>query len=138
MCYFVLFYCLLVFSMFYRSFEENEPFMEISGLKDKSWKKLEFCQSDRVQGSCNWAHQHSSAQDKERAYLCSCAQEEDRSQCVRTNSTTALFWRVGPSGILQLGLNPTIFRVSRVSLDSINRLLNTKTHMWFWRRIYDS
>jgi hypothetical protein len=31
-----------------------------------------------------------------------------------------------------------IFRVSRVSLDSINRLVNTEKHMQFWRRIYGS
>ena len=33
------------------------------------------------------------------------------------------------------GLNPTIFRVSRFSLDSINRPVNTEKHTWFWRRI---
>jgi hypothetical protein len=32
------------------------------------------------------------------------------------------FWLV----LVAQGLNPSIFRVSRVSLDSINRLVNTK------------
>ena len=34
------------------------------------------------------------------------------------------------------GLNPAIFRISRVSLDSINRPVNTKKDTKFWRRIY--
>jgi hypothetical protein len=47
---------------------------------------------------------------------------------VKTKSAVALFWRVLILGFLQLGLNPTIFRVSRVSLDSLNRLVNTEKH----------
>jgi hypothetical protein len=47
---------------------------------------------------------------------------------MRTKSAATLFWRVLFLGFLQLGLNPTIFRVSRVSLDSINRLANTKKY----------
>ena len=39
LCYFVLFYLLFVFSVFYRSLEENETILEIKGLKDK----LEKC-----------------------------------------------------------------------------------------------
>jgi hypothetical protein len=57
---------------------------------------------------------------------------------VKTKFATALFWRVLILGFLQLGLNPTIFRVSRVSLDSINRLINIEKHTQFWRRIYGS
>ena len=133
----MLFYFLFVFSMFYRYLEEKEAFMEILDLKDKSWEKLEFCQSDRAQGACNWAHQCSNAQDKEQRRV----HKEDRLQCdrvhtaydqthlcVRTNSTATLFWKVLILGFLQLALNPTIFRVSRVPLDSINRLVNTKKH----------
>ena len=45
---------------------------------------------------------------------------------MKTKSAATLFWRVLFLGFLQLGLNPTIFRVSRVSLDSINKLVNTK------------
>jgi hypothetical protein len=45
--------------------------------------------------------------------------------CVKTKSATALFWRVLILGFLQLGLNPTIFRVS---LNSTNRLVNTEKH----------
>ena len=71
--------------------------------------------------------------------LFSHAQEKDRSQCnrahtacdrahlfVKSKSTIALFLRVLFLGLLQLGLNPRIFRVSMVSLDSINRLVNTE------------
>jgi hypothetical protein len=43
-----------------------------------------------------------------------------------TKSAATLFWRVLFLGFLQLGLNPMIFRVSRVFLDFINRLVNTK------------
>jgi hypothetical protein len=45
---------------------------------------------------------------------------------VKTKSAATLFWRVLFLGFLQLGQNPMIFRVSRVSLDSINRLVNTE------------
>jgi hypothetical protein len=48
---------------------------------------------------------------------------------MKTKSAAALFWRVLFLGFLQLGLNPTIFRVSRVSrvsLDFINTLVNTE------------
>jgi hypothetical protein len=47
---------------------------------------------------------------------------------VKTKFAAALFWRVLILGFLQLGLNPTICMVSRVSLDSINRLVNTEKH----------
>jgi hypothetical protein len=47
---------------------------------------------------------------------------------VNPKSAVALFWRVLILGFLQLGLNPTIFRVSRVSLDSINRLVNIEKY----------
>jgi hypothetical protein len=43
-----------------------------------------------------------------------------------TKSAATLFWRVLFLGFLQLGLNPMIFKVSRVFLDFINRLVNTK------------
>jgi hypothetical protein len=48
--------------------------------------------------------------------------------CVKPKSAAALLWRVLFLGFLQLGINTTIFRVSKVSLDSINRLVNTEKH----------
>jgi hypothetical protein len=48
--------------------------------------------------------------------------------CVKPKSSATLLLRVLFLGFLQLGINTTIFRVSRVSLDSINRLVNTKKH----------
>jgi hypothetical protein len=47
---------------------------------------------------------------------------------MKTNFAATLFWRVLILGFLQLGLNPSSFRVSRVSLDSINRLVNTEKY----------
>ena len=43
-------------------------------------------------------------------------------------------FRVGES-LLHKDSNPTIFRVSRILLESINRPVNTEKHTWFWRRI---
>ena len=38
LCYFILFYFLLVFLVFYRSLKENEAFLEISCLRSKLGK----------------------------------------------------------------------------------------------------
>ena len=43
-------------------------------------------------------------------------------------------FRVGES-LLHKDSNPTIFRVSRILLESINRPENTEKHTRFWRRI---
>jgi hypothetical protein len=60
-----------VFSVFYRSLEENEAILEIEGLKDKL-------------GTCDRVHQCSSVQVKDRVHLRSCVQKkEDRSHCDR-------------------------------------------------------
>jgi hypothetical protein len=42
--------------LFFKSKLPLDVFLEILGLKDKSWEKLEFCQSDRAQGTCNQAY----------------------------------------------------------------------------------
>jgi hypothetical protein len=76
-------------------------------------------------------------------HTCTCVQEEDRShlrssapvredQVSRNSILESFTFRV----FVQQGRNPTIFRVSRVSLDSINRLVNTKkTHVILERNL---
>ena len=60
--------------------------------------------------------------------------------CVKPKPAAALFWKFLVLGfcksLLHKDLNPTIFRVSRILLESINRSVNTEegTH-YFWRRI---
>ena len=48
----ILFYFtfLFVFSVFYRSLEEKEAFLEILGIKDKSGKKLKFLLERSIAG----------------------------------------------------------------------------------------
>ena len=41
---------IFVFSMFYRSLEENEAFLEILGVMDKSGKKLKFLLERSIAG----------------------------------------------------------------------------------------
>jgi hypothetical protein len=49
--------------------------------------------------------------------------------CVKIKLATALFWKVLLLGFfVQQGRNPTIFRVSRASLDFINKLVNIEKH----------
>ena len=90
--------------------------------------------------------ERSSAQAMERVHLRSWAQEEDRSQLRSSahslrSSAPMREDQVSRNPILEslillgfflvlgtLGLNPTIFRISRVSLDFINRLVNTEKH----------
>jgi hypothetical protein len=64
--------------------------------------------------------------------LCDRSQPDgDRSHlCVTPKSVAALFWKFLILGfcnsLLHKDSNPTIFRVSRILLESINRLVNTK------------
>jgi hypothetical protein len=52
--------------------------------------------------------------------------------CVKPTPSAALFWKFCFIRVLLIivaqGLNPTIFRVSRILLDSINRLVSTEKH----------
>ena len=87
------------------------------------------------------AHQRSSAQDENRTHLRSHAKEGDRSQgdrslpdgdrahlCVKPKLAAALFSKFLVLGfeesLLHKDSNPTIFRVSRILLESINRPVN--------------
>jgi hypothetical protein len=76
--------------------------------------------------------------------LCDRSQPDgDRSHlCVTPKSVAALFWKFLILGfcnsLLHKDSNPTIFRVSRILLESINRLVNTKEReAIFGRRIDD-
>ena len=115
---------------------------------NKNLEKLEedqegdgVCESDRAQETCNRAHQRLSTQDKDRTHLRSRAKEGDRSQgdrlqpdddrahlCVKPKPAATLFWKFLVLGfgesLLHKDSNPTIFRVSRILLDSINRPIN--------------
>jgi hypothetical protein len=75
---------------------------------------------------CTYTHAHKKRIDR----ICDRTHTAcDRAHlCVKPKSAAALLWRVLFLGFLQLGINTTIFRVSRVSLDSINRLVNTKKY----------
>ena len=103
--YFFLFYFLFVFFVFYRSLEENEAILEIKGLKDKLGKTLSLLEQSNAGylRSSALALEHLS---KDRAHLCSCAQEGDLLQCdqahttcdrahlcMETNPTATLFWK---------------------------------------------
>jgi hypothetical protein len=128
---------------------------------DKNLEKLEedqegagVCKCDRAQETCDRAHQRSSAQEEDRTHLRPRAKERDRSQCdrsqpecershlcVKPKSAAALFWKFLILGfcnsLLHKDSNPTIFRVSRILLESINRPVNTEErHAIFGRRIY--
>ena len=114
---------------------------------DKNLVKLEedqerarVCEGDRAQDTCDRAHQRSSTQDEDRMHPRSRAKEGDRSQsngdrahlCVETKPAAALFWKFLVLGfyksLLHKDSNPTIFRVSRILLESINRPVNTEEH----------
>ena len=108
-------------------------------------EELEFWESDRAQETCDQAHQRSGAQDKDRMHLRSRAQEGDRLQCDRSqpdsdrahlwsisNLAATVFWKFLVLGfgesLLHKDSNPTIFMVSRILLESINRPVNTEKH----------
>ena len=119
---------------------------------DKNLEKLEedqertgVCEGDQAQDTCDRAHQFSSAQEEDRTHLRSHGKEGDRSQgdrsqpdgdrahlCVKPKPAVALFWKFLILGfcksLLHKDSNPTIFRVSRILLQSINRPVNTKEH----------
>jgi hypothetical protein len=78
----------------------------------------------RNERTCARAHKKRIDRICDRAYM-ACDQAH---LCVKPKSTATLLWRVLFFGFLQLGINTTIFRVSRVSLDSINRLVNIEKH----------
>ena len=126
---------------------------------DKNLEKLEedqegvgVCESDWAQETYDRAHQCSSAQDKDRTHLRSLAKEGDRSQgdrlqpdgdwvhlCMKPKPAATLFWKFLILGfcksLLHKDSNLTIFRVSRILLESINRSVNTEEYTLFWRRI---
>jgi hypothetical protein len=104
-----------------------------------------ICKDVRAQELCDRTHHHSSA-PVEVERTCVCAQRGDRSPCdrsqpecershlrVKPKSAAARFWKFLILGfcnsLLHKDSNPTIFRVSRILLESINRPVNIeKTH----------
>ena len=89
--------------------------------------------------------ERSSAQDEDQRHLRSHAKEGDRSQgdrlqpdgdwahlCVKPKPAAALFWKFLVLGfgesLLHKDSNPTIFRVSRILLESINRPVNIEKY----------
>ena len=115
---------------------------------DKNLEKLEddqegdgVCENDWAQETCDQVHQRLSTQDEDRTHLRSPAKEGDRSQgdqlqpdgdrghlWVKPNLAAALFWKFLVLGfcesLLHKDSNPTIFRVSKILLESINRPVN--------------
>ena len=98
-----------------------------------------------MQDTCDRAHQRSSAQEEDRTHLRTRAKEGDRSQgdrsqpdgdrahlFVKHKPAAALFWKFLILGfcksLLHKDSDPTIFRVSRILLESINRPVNTEEH----------
>jgi hypothetical protein len=122
---------------------------------DKNLEKLEedqegagVCECDRAQETCDRAHQRSSAQEEDRTHLRPRAKERDRSQCdrsqpecdrahlcVKPKSAAALFWKFLILGfcnsLSHKDSNPTIFRVSRILLESINKPVNIEETRYF-------
>ena len=119
---------------------------------DKNLEKLEedqegdgVCESDQAQETYDRTHQRSSTQDEDRTHLRSHAKEGDRSQgdrsqpdynraqiWVKPKPAATLFWKFLVLGfcksLLHKDSNPTIFRVSRILLESINRPVNIEKH----------
>ena len=86
-------------------------------------------------------HLHSRAKEGDRSHGDRLQPNGDRAHlCVKPKPTAALFWKFLILGfcksLLHKDSNPTIFRVSRILLESINRPVNTEEHTLFWRRIY--
>jgi hypothetical protein len=112
----------------------------------KARKKIRgnrVCEGDRAQEICDRTHQRSSAQEEvERAYVCA---QKRRSITVRSIAArvrtiaptreaqisrspilVVFNFRVFCKSLLHKDSNPTIFRVSRILLESINRPVNTE------------